>query len=144
MIPLEEIIEDFNLTRETFHNYTATGEIKKDSLNTLQERFVKIKSDLTYWKAKLTNSWTRFDDKASTAIKYRIAIAISRGEFTDVGATEPMSKCVLSQAEKLAAGSQTYKEFVDKRAFNKESFTNVADMREDCNSYVNLIKDLIK
>jgi hypothetical protein len=144
MKKLEELIDDFSTLRETFHNYTSRGEVKKESLNELQEKFVKIKSELTYWKSKMIKSWTRTDDKAATAIKYRIAVAISRGEFTDKDAEEPMPKCTLSVAEKLAAGSQTYKEFIDKRAFNKESMTNISDLREDCNSYINLIKDLIK
>jgi hypothetical protein len=141
---LEDIIEDFNTMRETFHNYVSTGEIKKESLLELQTRFVGIKSDLTYWKAKAIKNWTRTDDKAATAIKYRITVAISRGDFTDTGATLPLPKCSLSHAEKLAAGTNTYKEFIDKRAFNKESMTNLSDVREDCANYINLIKDFLK
>lgn len=144
MRPIEDIIEEYNVTRETFHNYTSVGEIKKESLNTLQEKFVSLKADLTAWKAKSTSHYTRTDDKSATAIKYRITVAISKGEFTDKDATEPMPKTTLSMAEKLAAGSKTYKEFLDKRAFNKETLTNITDVREDCNSYINLIKDLIK
>lgn len=141
---LDDIIYEFNTARETFHNYTKSGDVKKETLNTLQEDFVRIKADLSYWKAILIKMWTRTDDKAATAIKYRITCAISRGEFTDMGEEIPMQKCALSQAEKLAAGSNTYKDFIDKRAFNKESMTNISDLREDCNSYINLIKDLIK
>lgn len=144
MRPIDEILEEYNTVRETFHNYTSVGEVKKESLNTLQEKFVGLKADLTAWKAKSTSHYSRTDDKAATAIKYRITVAISKGEFTDKDATEPMPKTTLSMAEKLAAGSKTYKEFLDKRAFNKETLTNISDVREDCNSYINLIKDLIK
>ena len=144
MRPIEEILEEYNTVRETFHNYTSVGEVKKESLNTLQEKFVKIKADLTSWRAKYTNSYCRFDDKAATAIKYRIAVAISRGEFTDKDDTDPIPRTTLSMAEKLAAGSKTYKDFVDKRAFNKETLTNLTDLREDCNSYATLIINMVK
>jgi len=141
---LSEVIDDFTLARESFKNYISSGVLKKESLNELQSMFVEIKTDLTYWKAKLSKSWVRTDDKAATAIKYRIAVAISNGEFKDLNTEVFIPKCSLSQAEKLAAGSNTYKEFLDKRAFNKESLTNITDLREDCNSYINLIKDLLK
>ena len=144
MRPIEEILEEYNTVRETFHNYTSVGEVKKESLNTLQEKFVGLKADLTAWKAKFTAKWVRHDDKAATAIKYRITVAISRGEFTDKDATEPMPKTTLSMAEKLAAGSKTYKEFIDQRAFYKETLTNITDVREDLNNFINLSKDLIK
>lgn len=144
MRPLEDIIEDFNTTRETFNNYTSTGEVKKESLNELQAKFVNIKSDLTHWKAKAVMHWTRTDDKAATAIKYRIAVAISRGDFKDKGCELPIAKCSLNHAEKLASGTNTYKEFIDKRAFNKESYTNLTDLREDCNSFITLIINMLK
>lgn len=144
MRPIEDILEEYNTVRETFHNYTSVGEIKKESLNVLQEKFVSLKADLTEWKAKFTNNWTRHDDKSATAIKYRIAVAISRGEFTDKGDTEPMPKTTLSMAEKLAAGCKTYKEFIDQRAFNKETLNNISDIREDCNSYITLIINITK
>ncbi|MBP8762230.1 MAG: hypothetical protein KBH21_00085 [Acetoanaerobium sp.] len=141
---LNEVIDDFTLARESFKNYISSGVLKKESLNELQSMFVEIKTDLTHWKAKLSKSWVRTDDKAATAIKYRIAVAISKGEFKDLNTEVFIPKCSLSQAEKLAAGCNTYKEFLDKRAFNKESLTNITDLREDCNSYINLIKDLLK
>lgn len=144
MRSLEDIIEDYNVTRETFNNYTSTGEVKRESLNELQAKFVNIKSDLTYWKAKSIKHWTRTDDKAATAIKYRIAVAISKGEFKDIGAENFLPKCSLNHAEKMAAGSQTYKEFVDKRAFNKETMTNISDLREDCSSYILIINNFLK
>lgn len=144
MSKLEKLIEEFSSLRESFHNYTHKGEVKKETLNDFQEKFVKLKADFTYWKSKLVSNWVRFDDKAATAIKYRIAVAISRGEFIDDGQIEPMPKCVLSQAEKLAAGCQKYKKFVDQRAFNKESITNISDIREDCNSYITLIINMIR
>lgn len=144
MRPIEEILEEYNTVRETFHNYTSVGEIKKESLNVLQEKFVSLKADLTAWKAKYSAMWVKYDDKSATSIKYRIAVAITRGEFTDKGDTTPIAKTSLSTAEKLAAGSKTYKEFIGQRSFYKETFTNISEVREDCNSYVNLIKDLLK
>lgn len=144
MKSIEEIIEEFNTVKETFHNYISVGEVKKESLNTLQSKFVEIKSDLREWKSLYTRNWTRTDDKAATAIKYRIAVAISRGEFTDKGDDAPLPRTTLSMAEKIAAGSKTYKEFVDKRAFNKETLTNLSDLREDCTSYITLIINLCR
>lgn len=144
MRPIEDILEEYNTVRETFHNYTSVGEIKKESLNVLQEKFVSLKADLTEWKAKYASKWIKYDDKSATSIKYRIAVAISRGEFIDKDDITPIPKTSLSTAEKLAAGSKAYKEFIEQRSFYKETFTNISETKDDIGFYINLIKDLLK
>lgn len=141
---LDEIITDFDAQREAFRAVTNKGEVNKNTLLEFQGRFVDLKSELRYWKKYLTKEWTRRDDKAATAIKFRIAIAISKGEFKDKEGNLVYDKCSITSAEKYASGCQEYKEFVDQRAFYKESLTNVSDLREDMNSYINEIKDRLK
>lgn len=141
---LEDIIADFNLQREAFRAVINKGDVNKHSLLEFQGRFIDLKSELRYWKKYLTREWTRRDDKAATAIKFRIAMEVTRGDFKDDGATEPLAKCSITSAEKYASGSLMYKKFVDQRAHYKESLTNVTDLREDMNSYINEIKDRLK
>ena len=141
---LVDIISDFESGREAYRSFTSRGDLNKHSLLEFQGRFIDLKAELRHWKKYLTNEWTRRDDKAATAIKFRIAIAISRGEFKDDKGDLIYEKCSITSAEKYASGSQAYKEFVDQRAFYKESITNVSDLREDLNSYINEIKDRLK
>lgn len=142
--PIEEIIEDFDSQREAYRAVTNKGEVNKNALLEFQGRFVDLKSELRFWKKYLTKEWTRRDDKAATAIKFRIAIAISKGEFKDEEGNVLYEKCSITSAEKFASGCLEYKKFVDQRAFYKESLTNVSDLREDLNSYINEIKDRLK
>ena len=141
---LDEIIARFELQREAYRAFTNSGDLNKHTLLEFQGRFIDLKSEIRQWKKYLTKQWTRRDDKAATAIKFRIAIEITRGIFVDDEATEPLDKCSITSAEKFASGSLMYKKFVDQRAFYKESLTNVTDLREDMNSYINEIKDRLK
>lgn len=141
---LVDIIASFEEERGSFRDFTRRGDINKNTLIEFQGRFVDLKTEIRHWKKYLTNEWTRRDDKAATAIKFRIAIAISRGEFKDEEGNLIYEKCSITSAEKYASGSQAYKDFVDQRAFYKESLTNVSDLREDINSYINEIKDRLK
>ena len=141
---LEEIITRFESQREAYRAFTNKGDLNKHTLLEFQGRFIDLKSEIRYWKKYLTKEWTRRDDKAATAIKFRIAMEITRGDFKDEGSTEPLAKCSITSAEKYASGSLTYKKFVDQRAHFKEYLTNVSDLREDMNSYINEIKDRLK
>ena len=91
---------------------------------------------------KYTHEWTRRDDKAATAIKFRIAVAMTKGEYPS--GDDEVKLPTITNAEKLASGSKEYREFVDQRGFYKESLTNLTDTREDINSYINEIKDRLK
>lgn len=141
---LVDIISDFESERGAYRDFTRRGDFNKNTLLEFQGRFIDLKSELRHWKKYLANEWTRRDDKAATAIKFRIAIAIASGEFKDESGELIYPKCSITSAEKYASGSQAYKEFVDQRAFYKESLTNVSDLREDMNSYINEIKDRLK
>lgn len=141
---LKDIIEDFDAQRESYRSVINKGEVNKHTLLEFQGRFIDLKSELRFWKKYLTKEWTRRDDKAATAIKFRIAIYISRGEYKDDEGNLMYEKCSITSAEKYASGSPEYKKFVDQRAFYKESLTNVTDLREDMNSYINEIKDRLK
>jgi len=141
---LVDIISDFETERATYREFTKRGDLNKNALLEFQGRFVDLKAEIRHWKKYLANEWTRRDDKAATAIKFRIAIAISRGEFKDDEGNLIYEKCSITSAETYASGSQAYKDFVDQRAFYKEAMTNVSDLREDMNSYINEIKDRLK
>lgn len=142
MRPLEEILTDYEELRGSFRNFTRTGDGNKNTLIELQGRFIDLKADLKYWKVKYTHEWTRRDDKAATAIKFRIAVAMTRGEYPTEDREVKLP--TITNAEKLASGSKEYREFVEQRGFYKESLTNLSDTREDINSYINEIKDRMK
>lgn len=142
--PLNDIIEEYEALRENFKSYSKQGDNNKSTLLEYQERFVHIKADLRYWHSTVMFKAENRSDKAATAIKYRIAVSISEGEFVDENGNLIYDKCSITQAEKYAASSKKYKDFLDQRAFYRESLVNINDMREDINSYINLIKDKIK
>jgi hypothetical protein len=142
MRPLEEILTEYEELRKSFRNTTKSGSLTKDSLIEFQGRFIDLKADLKYWRVKYTHEWTRRDDKAATAIKFRIAVAMTRGEYPS--GDDEVKLPTITNAEKLASGSKEYREFVEQRGFYKESLTNLSDTREDINSYINEIKDRLK
>lgn len=142
MRPLEDILTDYEELRSSYRNYTKVGDGNKNSLIEFQGRFIDLKADLKFWKVKYTHEWTRRDDKAATAIKFRIAVAMTRGEYPT--GDEEVKLPTITNAEKLASGSKEYREFVEQRGFYKESLTNLSDTREDINSYINEIKDRLK
>lgn len=144
MKDLKDIIEYYNDTRESYKNYINRGSVNKDGLIDFQGRFNNIKADLTPWKAKYTNEWVRRDDKSATAIKFRIAVAITNGTYKDAEGKPLFEKCTITNAEKYASASKEYQEFVDQRAEYKEYVTNLTDLREDCAAFANEIKDRIK
>ena len=142
MRPLEEILTEYENTRQSYRAFTRNGDGNKNSLIEYQGRFIDLKADLKYWKVKYTHEWTRRDDKAATAIKFRIAVAMTRGEYPS--GDDEVKLPTITNAEKLASGSKEYREFVEQRGFYKESLTNLSDTREDINSYINEIKDRLK
>lgn len=141
---LDKIIEDFEENRISFSEYRRKGEFSKLTLLEYQGRFVDIKAELRTYKVDMVKEWTRRDDKAASAIKYRMAIAIHEGEFKDEDDKLIYDPCSINQAEKFASGCDRYKQFIDQRAFYKESLTNITDLRNDCDSFANLIKDMLK
>lgn len=142
MKPLEDILTEYESTRQTYRSFTKIGDGNKSTLIEFQGRFIDLKADLKYWKVKYTYEWTRRDDKAATAIKFRIAVAMVRGDYPT--GDDEVKLPTITNAEKLASGSKEYREFVEQRGFYKESLTNLSDTREDINSYINEIKDRLK
>ena len=146
MIPLEDVLTDYENTRQSYRNFTKVGDGNKNTLIEFQGKFIDLKADLKYWKVKYTHEWIRRDDKAATAIKFRIAVAMTNGTY-NLGSEKEEENGKLptiTNAEKLASGSKEYREFVEQRGFYKESLTNLSDTREDINSYINEIKDRLK
>ncbi len=141
---LEDIIEDFEDNRISFSEYRRKGEFNKSTLLEYQARFVDIKAELRPYKVSMIKKWVRRDDKAASAIKFRIAISIHKGDFLDEEGNLIYDPCSINAAEKFAGGCDAYREFIDQRAFYKESLTNVTDLRNDCESFANLIKDILK
>lgn len=146
MRPLEEILNEYEELRGSYRSFTRTGDGNKNTLIEFQGRFIDLKADLKYWRVKYTHEWTRRDDKAATAIKFRIAVAMTNGTYNLGSEKEEESGKLptITNAEKLASGSKEYREFVEQRGFYKESLTNLSDTREDINSYINEIKDRLK
>ena len=142
--PLEDIMQDFEDNRISFKVFRDKKVLNKTTLLEYQARFVDIKAELRPFRVDMVKQWIRRDDKAATAIKFRIAIAIHEGRFKDKEGKLIYESCSISAAEKFASGCAQYKEFVDQRAFYKESMTNLTDLRNDCDSFANLIKDILK
>lgn len=142
MRPLDEVLNEYEELRGSFRNFTKVGDGNRNTLIEFQGRFIDAKADLKYWRVKYMHEWTRRDDKAATAIKFRIAVAMTRGEYPT--GDEETKLPTITNAEKLASGSKEYREFVEQRGFYKECITNLSDTREDINSYINEIKDRLK
>lgn len=145
MKKLEDIIEEYNELRDSFKNFISRDYTNKDSLLEYQSRFVDLRAELRPWHSKISKEYTRRDDKACTGIKFRIAVAMVRGEYAWDDEKPMYDKLPsISTAEKYASATQKYKKFLDERAFYKESVANINDLREDMLSYINLIKDKLK
>ena len=146
MRALEEIIEEYENTRQSFKNFTSVGDANKDTLLEYQQRFLDLKADLRPWHTKMMHVAEMRSDKSATAIKMRIAVAMVKDEFTFEENEKPMYDKApsISNADKFAAATKQYKEFLDQRTFAKESFVNIADLREDLQGYVNITKDRLK
>lgn len=141
---LEEVLQRFVETRKNYRHFINTGDGNKGILLEFQGRFVDLKADLRVYHTYFTSAWTKRDDKASTAIKFRIAVAISEDRYEDKEDPIQYEKCSITSAEKFASGSKRYKDFIDQRGFYRESLTNISDTRDDINSYINEIKDRLK
>lgn len=143
MRPLGEIITDYEELRGSFKNFTSVGDSNKDTLLEFQQRFLDLKADLRPWHTKMMSASEMRSDKGATAIKMRIAIAMVKDEYIFSEGEKPMydKPPSISNADKYAAATKQYKEFLDQRTFHKESFVNVADLREDIQGYITLCRD---
>jgi hypothetical protein len=143
MRPLQEIIEEYENTRESFKNFTKVGDANKDTLLEYQQRFLDLKADLRPWHTKMMHAAEMRSDKGATAIKMRIAVAMVKDEYEFGENEKPMydKPPSITNADKFAAATKQYKEFLDQRTFHKESFVNVADLREDLQGYITLCRD---
>lgn len=143
MRPLEEIIEEYENTRQSFKNFTVVGDSNKDTLLEYQQRFLDLKADLRPWHTRMMHASEMRSDKGATAIKMRIAVAMVKNEYEFKEDEKPMYDKApsISNADKFAAATKEYKEFLDQRTFHKESFVNIADLREDLQGYITLCRD---
>lgn len=135
---LSEILEDFDNLRAAYRHCVQKEDCSKASLMEFQGRFNDLKADLRPHHAEVSRQYTKFDDKSATAIKYRLAVSISRGEHED------FESCSINQAEKYAPASKEYKKFIDSRVFWKESLVNINDLRDDISSYLIEISTRLK
>jgi hypothetical protein len=119
------------------------GDANNGTLLEYQQRFLELKADLRPWHTKMMHASEMRSDKGATAIKMRIAVAMVRDEFVFEEGEKPMYDKApsISTADKYAAATKQYKEFLDQRAFHKESFVNVADLREDLQGFITLCRD---
>ncbi len=139
---LEELIQAYEDTRVNYRTFINKSDNNKNTLLEFQSRFIDLKASLRPYHTHFTSAWVKRDDKSATAIKFRIAVAMTRGEYptNDLESKLP----TITNAEKLASGSKEYRQFIEERGFYRESLTNISDMRDDLNSYINEIKDRLK
>lgn len=135
---LEDLIQEFVSLRDSFRHVSNNEGTKKTTLLEFQGRFNDLKSELRPIHGIVSKEWTRRDDKAATAIKYRICLNIHEGKHPD------FDKCSINQAEKFAPATKEYKDFLDQRAFWKESLVNVNDLLDDISCYLIEISTRIK
>lgn len=143
MRELTDIITDYDNLRDNLKNFTKVGDSNKDTLLEYQQRFLDLKADLRPWHTQLMHASEMRSDKGATAIKMRIAIAMVKDEYKFGEGEKPMYEKppTITNADKFAAATREYKEFLDQRTFHKESYTNVADLREDIQGYITLCRD---
>lgn len=141
MRDLEEILEDYYTTRDSFLEFSRSGEDTKDALHEFELRFINIKADLREHHSRVAKSYEMRSDKGATAIKNRISISMIKGEYDFKGDTPMYEKTpTITNADKYAGATKEYKKFLDERAFYKESFVNLTDLREDIQNYIILIR----
>jgi hypothetical protein len=143
MRPLEEILKDYEELRSSFKNFTSVGDANNGTLLEYQQRFLELKADLRPWHTKMMHASEMRSDKQSTAIKHRIGLAMVRNEYEFKDGETPMYEKppTITNSEKYAAATKEYKQFLEQRAFYKESFVNVADLREDLQGFITLCRD---
>lgn len=132
---LEEIIENYENLRASYKHHIK-NDFNKDGLLEYQNRFTDLKADLRSIHAEIARKYALHDDKSATAMKYRITVAISEGKIKNEDGSLRYPLCSINQAEKYAAGSDVYNDFIKKRAFWKESLINITNLRDDINSYL--------
>jgi hypothetical protein len=143
MRPLEEILKDYEEIRNSFRNFTKVGDSNKDTLLEYQQRFLDLKADLRPWHTQTLRNSENRSDKGATAIKMRIAVSMVKDKYLFEEDETPMyvKPPTMSTADKYAAATKEYKEFLKQRTFHKESFVNIADLREDLTGYITLCRD---
>jgi hypothetical protein len=143
MRPLKEILTDYESIRENFRNFTKVGDSNNGALLEYQQRFLDLKADLRPWHTKMMHASEMRSDKQSTAIKHRIGLSMVKGEYVFGESEKPMYEKLptITNSEKYAAATKEYKEFLIQRAFYKESYINIADLREDLSGYITLCRD---
>ncbi len=144
--PLEDILTEYEEVRGSYRHFTKVGDNNKHTLIEFQGRFIDLKSELRGWRSKIMGEYTLRDEKACTAIKFRIAVAMVRDEYVFEEGEKPMydRAPAIGNAEKFASATHQYKEFLRQRTFAKESLANISDLREDLSGYINEIKDRLK
>ena len=146
MRKLEDIIEDYENARVALRSIIASDTNYKDALLEMQHRLLDLRADLRPWHTKMLKASELRSDKQATAIKHRIGLAMVKGEYEFKDGEKPMYEKLpnISNAEKYASASREYKEFLEQKVFYKESFVNIADLREEIASFVLLVKDKLK
>lgn len=146
MRELKDILEEYENIREAFRHFSLNGNGNKETIMNFQQKFLDLKADLRPWHVQTLRRSENRSEKAATAIKMRIAISMIKGEYEFKEGEKPMYEKLptISSADKFAAATKEYKEFLDQRTFHRESFVNIADLREDLQGYINITKDRLK
>lgn len=146
MRELEDILEEYVSAREALKHLVKQDDTYRDALLELEHRFVDIRADLRPHHTEMLAKAENRSDKSATAVKYRISLSMVKGEYEFKEGEKPMydKPPTISSAEKYAAATIEYKTFLQQRVFYKESFVNIADLREDIQGYILLIKDKLK
>lgn len=127
---LPQFEEGYDRLIEDYNKQIKRGYDDKDTMIEMRTRFnncrrvsSKIKTALVYYKSK-------YDDRACSAKRARITGQFIRNE-RDVTVKK-------SDAEKWAAAdTQEYQDFLEMKNETAEAFSNILNIREDLQNYIN-------
>lgn len=111
----------------------------RESLVMMEEQFVKAKSALRPIKADIMRFDRARGNRAASAKLAQIENSILKGTHSTI--EKPSS---ITRATTLAKASQEYIDFLEESNESAELTSNVNDLQDEINNYINLIKDRMK
>jgi len=136
---LKEFLLDYQTIRDSFEGFSSTSNYNMQTLLEFEERFINLKEKLIPIKAYYSGQYKKRDDKACSAIRARIAIAIKDGTHPTIEQAK-----TISASDTKAYASKEYKEFLDQRSAYYETYVQLDDLFQVLENYRILVKDLMR
>lgn len=128
------IADAFADLRTTFSNFSNLGDVhNNETLIEFEHRFNDLRAEMIPVRSRLAGLWTAYE--STGVMRNTLAYKIQQSSEKKMNITE---------AERIAGGSDEYREFRATRKAIKEMKTTIDDMFELCQNFVNEIKDRLK